>query len=102
MGTRFLAQRLDCLYCLCLQARSENGFVPVPIIFGYRRGFGTVRPARMEFLVGTPSFVMGQYGTDTIKRLPCTYLPRVSSSCRPSSCEHVRFLTFSQVLPSSL
>ena len=25
----------------------------VPIIFGYRRGFGTVRPARTEFLVGT-------------------------------------------------
>src|SRR5215469_15164442 len=32
-----------------LQARSENGFVPVPIISGYRRGFGTVRLARMEF-----------------------------------------------------
>src|SRR6516164_9444296 len=55
MGTRFLAQRLDCLSCLCLQARSENGFVPVLIIFGHRRGFGTVRPARMEFLVGSGS-----------------------------------------------
>src|SRR5215469_893519 len=55
MGIRFLAQRLDCLPCLCLQAWSENGFVRVPIIFGYRRGFGTVRPARMEFLVGTGS-----------------------------------------------
>src|SRR6516162_4862243 len=53
MGTRFLAQRLDCLPCLCLQTRSENGFVPVPITFGYRRGFATVRPARMEFLVGS-------------------------------------------------
>src|SRR6516162_10144954 len=30
MGTRFLAQRLDCLPCLCLQTRSENGFVPSP------------------------------------------------------------------------
>jgi len=53
MGTRFLAQRLDCLPCLCLQYRSENGFVPVAIVFGYRRGLGTVRPARMEFLIGT-------------------------------------------------
>ena len=55
MATRFLAQRLDCLLCLCLQTRLENGFVPVAIIFGYLRGFGTVRPARMEFLVGTGS-----------------------------------------------
>jgi putative transposase len=53
MGTRFLAQRLDCLPCLCLQYRSGNGFVPVAIVFGYRRGLGTVRPARMEFLIGT-------------------------------------------------
>ena len=55
IGTRFPAQRLDCLPCLCLQTRSENGFVPVKIIFGCRRGFGTARPARMEFLVGSPS-----------------------------------------------
>ena len=41
----------------CLQARSKNGFVPVPILSGYRRGFGTVRPARMEFLV--PRFIPG-------------------------------------------
>ena len=26
--------------------------MPVAIIFGYRRGFGTVQPAQMEFLAG--------------------------------------------------
>ena len=57
MDTRFPAQRLDCLPRLCLETRSENGFVPVKIIFGYRRGFGSVRPARMEFLVGTGSIL---------------------------------------------
>src|SRR5215469_18454607 len=35
MDIRFLAQRLDCLPCWSLQARSENGFVLIPIIFGY-------------------------------------------------------------------
>ena len=40
--------------------------------------------------------------SDTNKRLPCTYLPRVSSSCRPSACEELRFFTFSQLFPSSL
>ncbi len=40
---------------LLSQTRSENGLVPVAIIFGYRRGFGNVGRARMEFLVGIVS-----------------------------------------------
>jgi|SRR6516225_10146513 hypothetical protein len=109
MGIRFLAQRLDCLPCLCLQARSENGFVRVPIIFGYRRGFGTVRPARMEFLVGRPKrlrigFTFEAFLTLHLSRSlwsrsnPSSNSPMVICSCcgpthgRPPCCSAARQL----------
>jgi len=45
---------LDCLLTLLVSPSAVRERIrAVPIIFGYRRGFGTVRPARMEFLVGT-------------------------------------------------
>jgi hypothetical protein len=37
---------------------------------------------------------------DETSNPPRTYLPLVSSSCRPSACEYARFFTFSQLLPS--
>jgi hypothetical protein len=79
MAIRFLAQRLDCLPCLCPQTRSENGFVPVAIIFGYRRGFGTVRPARMEFLLGTSLVQELSAGTSALTFFSAHHLQRAIS-----------------------